>query len=353
MTLEADVRVGLGALELRVPMRVEDGETVAMLGPNGAGKTTFLRALAGLVPLDRGTITLGGLVLDDPAAGTWVTTEQRPIGFVFQEHLLFPHLSALDNVAFGLRTRGRAKRAARGEASGWLTRMGLANRLDAKPRELSGGEAQRVALARALAIDPQLLLLDEPLAALDATTRIEVRRLLLHGLGGFAGPRIVVTHDPVDAMTLADRVVVIEDGRVTQAGSLDDLRNRPRSRYVADLIGVNLYRGVVDGERFTVPESATALRVVSDDPRRRDAFALVRPHAVALHRVEPEGSARNAWAGTVSAVDLEGERVRVRIEGSIPITAEITASALHDLALAVGAPTWVSVKATEIEVFPA
>jgi molybdate transport system ATP-binding protein len=350
LTLTATVELRLGVLDLAVDLVAPGGETVAVLGPNGAGKTTCLRALAGLVPLDAGRVALDDLVLDDPAAGVWVPTERRPIGFVFQDHLLFPHLSAVENVAFGLRARGQRRAAADRAARSWLERLGLLDHAAAKPAQLSGGQAQRVAIARALAVEPRVLLLDEPLAALDATTRIEVRRALRRHLSDFAGPRVVVTHDPVDAMALADRVVVLEAGRVVQAGTLADLRNEPRSRYVADLVGVNLYRGQVQGDRFAL-DAGGALAIVNDEALTGDAFALVRPHAVALHRRAPDGSALNVWEGTVGAVDDEGERARVRVDGGIPLTAEITARSRRDLALVVGDPIWISVKATEIEIF--
>ncbi len=351
MSLDADVRLRRGPLDLQVQLDAADGETMVLLGPNGAGKTTLLSALAGLLPIDDGHITLDGVVLDDPAHGSWVATDRRSIGFVFQDHRLFPHLTALENVAFGLRTRGTRRGDARREARRWLEQMDLAARADARPRQLSGGEAQRVALARALAASPRLLLLDEPLAALDATTRIEVRRDLRRHLGGFTGPRVLVTHDPVDAMALGDRVAVLEDGHVAQAGTLTELWAAPRSRYVADLVGVNLYRGSLHGTQVTLPAGAE-LVVANDEDASGDVFAAVRPEAVALHRARPEGSPRNAWEGTVTTIDLDGHRARVHLEGAIPISAEITQAALDDLALTPGAHAWVSVKATEVETYP-
>jgi len=212
MSLEARVGLRLGRLDLEVELAVGTGELVVLLGPNGAGKTTLLRALAGLVPLDRGRVVLDGAVLEDTAAGAWVPTERRPVGFVFQDYLLFPHLSALENVAFGLRARGLARAEARRRAAAWLDRVGLAAHAAARPRALSGGQAQRVALARAMVGEPRLLLLDEPLAALDAATRAEVRRDLRRHLASFGGTRLLVTHDPLEALALADRLVVLEGG---------------------------------------------------------------------------------------------------------------------------------------------
>ena len=216
--LHADIQIRLGDLHLDIALAVDDGEIVALLGPNGAGKTTALRAVAGLQPLDGGRITLDDTVLDDPASDTFVPTAQRPIGFVFQDYLLFPRMTALDNVAFGLRARRQPKADARTAARGWLARFGLADHADAKPRTLSGGQAQRVALARAVATDPRLLLLDEPLSALDATTRLTVRTELRRHLATFDGARLLVTHDPIDAIVLADRLVIIESGRITRPG---------------------------------------------------------------------------------------------------------------------------------------
>jgi molybdate transport system ATP-binding protein len=348
--LTAQVAVRLGTLDLDVAIEATPGEIVAVLGPNGAGKSTFLRAVAGLVPLDRGRVELDGVGLEDAARGIPLPPERRPIGVVFQDYLLFPHLSALENVAFGLRARGVAARDARTRARSWLDRLGLGNDADAKPRTLSGGQAQRVALARALATDPRLLLLDEPLAALDASARGSVRRDLRRHLTSFAGIRIVITHDPLEAVALADRLVILERGRVVQTGSPADVTQRPRSRYVADLVGVNLLRGTGTAGQVAVSGGAS---LQSADGVDGDVFAVIHPRAVALHRARPEGSPRNVWRGRAAALDFQGDRVRVGVEGEMPIVAEITPAAVRELDLAEGAEVWVSVKATEITVYPA
>jgi molybdate transport system ATP-binding protein len=350
MSLEAQLDVQVGSLSLDVTLDAGPGETVVLLGPNGAGKTTALRVIAGLLALDGGRVVADGHVLDDPAAGTWIPAERRPIGYVFQDHALFPHLSALDNVAFGLRARRVRKREADRRAREWLDRVGMTGHAGKQPRALSGGQAQRVALARALVLEPRVLLLDEPLAALDASARVDTRRELRRHLEGHPGVRIVVTHDPVDAMTLGDRVVVIEAGRVVQAGSLSELRERPRSRYVADLVGMNLYRGTADGPRIRLPDRG---ELVAAEHAHGDVFAVVHPRAVALHRREPEGTPRNVLAGTVEHLDIEGDRVRVIVAGTLPVTAEVTPAAVAELALTAGAPVWASIKATEITVYPA
>jgi molybdate transport system ATP-binding protein len=348
--LQADIALQLGSLALEAQIQVAPGEIVAVLGPNGAGKTTLLRALAGLVRPDRGTVSLDGAVFDDVARGTHLPPERRPIGVVFQDYLLFPHLSALENVAFGLRARGVRTADARKHAAGWLERFGLAREIHTMPRALSGGQAQRVALARALAIDPRLLLLDEPLAALDASTRGELRRDLKRHLASFAGIRIVITHDPLEAIALADRLVILEQGRIVQTGTPTEVTQRPRSRYVADLVGVNLLRGTATAGQVALAGGA---RVQSADGVDGEVFAVIHPRAVALHRSRPEGSPRNVWRGRASALDFQGDRVRVGVEGEMPIVAEVTPAAVRELDLAEGGEVWVSVKATEITVYPA
>jgi molybdate transport system ATP-binding protein len=351
VSLDANLDLQLGTLSLSVLIDAQPGETVVLLGPNGAGKTTLLGALAGLLAIERGHITLDGKGLDDPARKIWVPPERRPIGVVFQDNLLFPHLSALDNIAFGLRGHGARRSDARREARTWLERMDLAEYVNARPRQLSGGQAQRVALARALARPPRLLLLDEPLAALDATTRIDVRRDLRNHLDMFAGPRLLVTHDPIDAMILADRVIVLEHGNITQAGTLSELRAHPRSEYAANLIGVNLYRGTLNGDRIAV-DTGTTLVVVNDHNITGEVFATIRPESVALHTEQPTGTPRNTWVATVMNIDHYGPRARVTLDGPISITAEITQESLDDLAIRPGARLWVSTKATEIEIDP-
>ena len=341
----------LGPLDLDLELTVEPGEVVALLGPNGAGKSTVLRALAGLIALDRGRITIDDTVLDDPAGGTFVPPEQRPIGVVFQDYLLFAHLDATENVAFGLRARGMPKAEARRRAAGWLDRVGLASAARQRPGQLSGGQAQRVALARALATEPRLLLLDEPLAALDAGTRGDVRRDLRRHLASFDGMRLLVTHDPVDAYALADRVVVLEAGTVVQSGTIAEVTAHPRSRYVADLVGINLLTGRLADHVLTTPDGATV--VVGGEQEDGPAFAAVRPQAISLHLGHPEGSQRNVWSCTVADVDQRADRVRVMLSGPVALVAEITPGALAALALQPGDPVWAAVKASEITTYPA
>jgi molybdate transport system ATP-binding protein len=350
VSLEARVRVELDGYALTADLDAAPGETVAVIGPNGAGKTTLLRALAGLRPLTAGRIALDDVVLDDAAAGQYRPPERRPIGVVFQEHLLVPHLSATDNVAFGLRARGLRRAAARQRAAGGLARVGLEDRGEARPAELSGGQAQRVALARALATEPALLLLDEPLAALDAATRNEVRRDLRRHLASFGGVRLLVTHDLVDVAVLADRVVVLEEGAVVQTGAPEEITARPRTPWLAELVGTNLFRGQAAGGTLTL-DGGGAL-VIADRAASGAVWALVSPRAVALHPARPGGSPRNTWSGRVTSVEPAGDRARVRVAGAPSITAEVTAAAVGDLGLVEGRDVWVAVKATEIDVGP-
>jgi molybdate transport system ATP-binding protein len=350
MSLKASIELRLGQLDLEVDIAVATGELVVLLGPNGAGKTTLLRALAGLVPLGGGRVDLDGVVLEDVQARQRVPTERRPIGFVFQDYLLFPHLSAMENVAFGLRARGVPRAQARARASAWLERVGLSDHARSRPRSLSGGQAQRVALARAMVSDPRLLLLDEPLAALDAATRSEVRRDLRRHLASFDGTRLLVTHDPLEAMTMADRLVVLEKGHVTQTGTPADVSGQPRSRYVAELVGMNLLSGHAIGH---IVKLAAGGELVAADENQGEVFAAVHPHSVALHRRPPEGTPRNVWAGTAESLEVIGDRVRVRVAGQVPIVAEVTPAAASELRLADGGPVWATVKATEVDVYPA
>ncbi|MTV26718.1 ABC transporter ATP-binding protein [Nitriliruptoraceae bacterium ZYF776] len=347
--MHAAVALSLGPLHLDVEVAVAAGEVVAVLGPNGAGKTTLLRLLAGLRTPDRGRVSLGDRVLADVAGSIHVPPADRRVGVVFQDHLLFPHLSVLENVAFGPRAVGVPAADARATARARLVEVGLSDRARDRPTQLSGGQAQRVALARALATDPDLLLLDEPLAALDVDTRRDVRALLRRHLAAFPGPAVVVTHDPVEALTLADRLVVLEGGRVTQDGPPAEVTARPRSRWVAELVGLNLLRGVADGTTIDVGHGVS-LR--SADPASGPVAVVVHPRAVAVHRRPPDGSPRNVLTGEVADLDVRGDHVRVRVDGPVPLVAEVTPDAVAALDLGAGGPVHLAVKATELRVHP-
>ncbi|MDQ6927290.1 MAG: ABC transporter ATP-binding protein [Actinomycetota bacterium] len=343
--------VELPGFTLDVALTIAAATTTALVGPNGAGKTTLLRALSGLRSLTTGRIELDGVVLDDPERGAYLPPERRAVGVVFQDNLLFPHLDALDNVAFGLRERGHRRREARRVAAGWLERMDLHGRAGARPRDLSGGEAQRVALARALALQPALLLLDEPLAALDATTRNEVRRDLRHHLAEFSGARLLITHDPIDAAVLADHVVVLDNGRIAQTGTPAEITAQPRSRWVAELVGTNLFPGRAGTGGMVTLDSGGAL-MVADRLPAGPVFATVHPRAVSLHSHRPEGSARNTWPGRIETIEPVGDRLRIRVGATPCIVAEVTPAAAADVGLREATDVWIAVKATEIEVYP-
>lgn len=349
MSLQLDVCVRLGSFALAVALDVGDNRVTAVLGPNGAGKSTLLRCIAGSLAIDSGSIRLGDRMVDAPPS-IFVPAAQRRIGIVHQDYLLFPHLSVLENVAFGPRAQGRSAAAARRAAIELLERMDVADHAAMKPWALSGGQAQRVALARALATDPDVLLLDEPLAALDATTRIEVRRDLRRHLAEFAGPTVLVSHDPIDALALADDVAILEGGMLTQVGAMADVAAHPRSRYVADLIGTNLITGTAHGGTIET-DRGFALSIA--ESRQGAVFATIAPAAIALHCNEPEGSPRNRWLTSIAQLDLLGDRVRVRMASPLELTAEVTPGAIAELGLAEGDPVWASVKATEIVSYPA
>ena len=357
MTLVVDVSARRGAFEVRAAFDAAAGQTVALLGPNGSGKSTLVSCLAGLLPPAEGRIELDGDALDDAEDGAHVPPERRPIGVVFQDLLLFPHLSAIENVAFPLRARGVVKPDARERAARLLERMGVAGRAGARPRELSGGEAQRVALARALIAEPALLLLDEPLSALDVGARARVRELIRDELARFPGVRIIVTHDPIEAAMLADRLVLFEDGRVTQIGSLEEIRSAPRSRYAADLVGVNSFRGRLEPFEEGAGRLATGEGdVVAPWPEGfegGEVVGLLRPADVTLSLEPPAGSARNVFRGRVTSIAVEGERARVRIATSPPLVAEVTLGSVERLGLRDGVDVWASFKAVEVQVLPA
>ena len=335
------------SFRLEVALSIQPGTTTALLGPNGAGKSTAVAAIAGLRPIDGGRIELGGAVLDDPSAATFVPPEERNIGVVFQDYLLFPNLTVLENVAFGLRSRGVRRDEAHTRSVDWVDRLGLGGLADRNPLELSGGQAQRVAMARALVTEPDLLLLDEPLAALDVTTRAQLRRTLAEHLRSFPGPRLLITHDPTEAFLLADEIHVIEDGTITQSGTADEIRLRPRTSYIADLVGSNLFAGTAAQGRV---ETEGHHLHVADTEIAGNVLITIRPTSVSIHLHEPDGSPRNSWPTTIDLMEPLGERTRLRTGSPLPLVVEITTEATRALDLAVGAQVWVAVKATEVGV---
>jgi molybdate transport system ATP-binding protein len=320
--------------------------------------------------LRAGRVVVGHVVLDDAERGVSVPVPAREVGLVFQDYRLFPHLDVLDNVAFAGTVRragpGRSvgqgrqgRRAARDGARAWLGRLGIAELAGRRPAQLSGGQAQRVALARALASGPRMLLLDEPLAALDARTRLEVRGELRRHLTAFGGPSLLVTHDPLEALVLADRVLVLEHGRVVQEGTPAEVARRPATEYVARLVGLNLYAGTAtgaDGGGLAVAlDGGGVLHAAAGEAQPgagSRVLVAVPPTAVTLHAERPSrGSARNAWAGTVAGLELLTDRVRVAVDGTPSALVDVTPAAVAELGLEAGRPVWLAVKATEVTAY--
>ncbi|MEV4875554.1 ABC transporter permease [Streptomyces cyaneofuscatus] len=331
----------------RLTLAADPGTTIAVVGPNGAGKTTLLRALLGLTPRAHAQLRLGDTDV------TALPPHRRGVAWVPQDGALFPHLSALTNTAYGLRTQDVPRAEARREAQSWLDRLGVGHLAHRKPGQLSGGQAQRVALARALAARPRLLLLDEPLAALDQTTRAHVRHTLRRHLAEFGGVCLIVTHDPVEAVSLADRVLVLDDGRVLQDEPPAEVTRHPRSPWVARMLGRNAWPGTATADGLDL---AGGGHLVVAEPLApgTEALAVIAPEAVSVHREKPTGSPRNVWPGTVREITSGGSRLRLLItSGRAPdLVAEITPQAAAELRIADGTEVWTGVKATEVTVVP-
>ena len=345
--LHLDVAVGTRGVVL--DLHVAEGETVALLGPNGAGKSTVLAAAAGLLRPDIGTVSLGGRVLFDHAAGTWVPPHGRGIALLAQDARLFPHLSAFDNVAFGPRAGRVPRRVAAERAARWLEEVGMTAYARRRPHELSGGQAQKVAIARALATEPEVLLIDEPLAALDVEAAPEVRDLLRRVT--HERTTVLVTHDVLDAALLADRIAVMHGGRVVEEGETSRVLSRPTSDFGARFAGLNLVRGVAEDGSLRMPDGRL-LHGIAESAlvEGAPAAAVVSPSAVSVHLDAPHGSPRNSLDATVTALEPHGQLVRVRTD---LLSADITPPAVADLRLRTGAAVVLSVKATEVHLHPA
>ena len=348
--LSVNAEIRRGGFVLTVSLSAAPGQVLGVLGPNGAGKSTLLSAVAGLTPVASGRITLGGRVMDDADSGAFAEASERPVGFVFQNYRLFPHLTVAENVAFSPRARGMGRREARSAAGHWLNRLGLTDLAQRKPDQLSGGQAQRVALARALAGQPALLLLDEPLSALDAGTRLDVQAELKRHLAEFAGPCVLVTHDPLEALVLADQLIVLEAGRIVQRGTPQLVARQPATDYVAKLVGLNLYPGHASGSRIAL--TAGGSFVAASQGLHGEVLVAVRPSAIVVSNQRPlASSARNIWPARITGLTLLADRVRLDLEGQPSALADITPAAVAELSLSPGSQVWLTVKATELEVY--
>ena len=355
--LEVQVEKRLSAFTLEASLSVPGSSVVVVVGESGSGKTTLLRLIAGLIAPDRGRVALGARVLDDVAAGIHVPARERPVGYVPQDYALFPHLTVRENVGFGLHARGRRGVALSRRVDGALERLGIAEWAGQRPPQLSGGQQQRVALARALVPEPEILLLDEPLAALDPPTRRAVRGELRRLLEGLSCVSLFVTHSPAEALAFGERIAVLESGRVTQHGSREALLLEPRTRYVAEFLGTNLFRARVtrredDGLARLAAEGGEIL--AADRDLGEEVFALVDPRDVTLSLERPEGSAQNVLHGLVEEVQPEpphGERVRVSLATRPPLVAEVTRAAAERLTLRAGTSVYAAFKATGVRLF--
>ncbi|MGH3566012.1 MAG: sulfate/molybdate ABC transporter ATP-binding protein [Pseudonocardia sp.] len=346
---------------LDAELRVESGEVLAILGPNGAGKSTLLGVLAGLLRPESGRVELGGRVLIDTEKGVQIPTHQRRVGLLAQQALLFPHLSAAANVAFGPRCAGVDRWEADRVARRWLSEVDVTELADRRPSQLSGGQAQRVALARALAGEPDLLLLDEPLSALDVNSGPAMRALLRRVVRDAGRTTILITHHVLDALVLADRVLVMTDGLVVEQGPTRDVLTRPRSAFAARVAGLNLISGTVCADGLRTAAGAL-ISGRHSDPCEVDtpAVAVFPPSAVGVFRVRPDGSPRNVVEVVLAAMEPRGDIVRLRVvapRGGFDwidgLAADVTPAAVADLAIDPGQTLWFAVKATEVDIHPA
>ena len=352
--LSVDVEARLSRLVVQSALELPGG-TLGLIGPSGAGKSTVLRAVAGLLRPDRGRIELAGRTLFDSEAGIDLPPEDRHIGVVFQDYALFPHLTVSGNVAYGLRAAGVGRHDAARRSAETLGRFGMESLAGVRPASLSGGERQRVALARAVVTEPDALLLDEPLSALDAATRGSVATELAGHLGELGLPTILVSHDFQDVVGLADRIAVMEGGRVVQSGTAAELLESPASQFVAAFTGVNFFHGTAGphGELTAIASSDGDATFLSTDGASGRVGVVVYPWEVAISKDAPDGSALNTLVGPVRRMAVVGNRVRVTVGSRPPVVAEITEESAARLGLGPGVPVVATWKATGTRLVPA
>lgn len=349
--LEVDVEARAGAISVSCGFEVNPGSAVALVGASGAGKTTVLRAIAGLVHPQRGRIVCDQDTWFDAQRRIWVAPQQRDCAFVFAEYALFGHMSVIENVAFGLRASGYDRKSARKKSIDALERINVAALGPRCASSLSSGEAQRVAIARALALEPRVLLLDEPLSAIDVERRPPIREVLQQRIAHAGITAVLVTHEPIEAMLFSDMLIVMENGAVVQRGSSAELRERPLTSYVAAFSGVNLYRGVARplANGISEVEVPGALVVIVGQVSGPVAL-VIDPDAIALSPTRPESSARNALRGIVASVVPDGAALRVSVASTPPIVARITKQSADELGIAPGASVFATFKASEVRV---
>ena len=355
MSLDARIELARGSFELSVAFDVPTGSVLALLGPNGSGKSTVLGCLAGLVTPRSAQVTVAGRTLVGDRVD--LPPHTRGIGLLSQDALLFPHLSAVDNVAFAPRSTGAGRRRARELAYFWLAEVDAAELADRRPAQLSGGQAQRVAIARALAAEPDLLLLDEPFAALDVDAAPAIRGLLRRVLK--TGPTtVLVTHDPLDALALADHVAVLGDGRIVERGPTREVLAAPRTAFTARIAGLNLVAGTAEADGLRTASGEVVAGIPAEDVVPGEpAVAVFAPNAVAVYPRDGEhrGSPRNTSDAVVAALEPHGPVIRLRVEASgwaHGLTADLTPAAVADLALEPGSAVTLSVKAATVSVHP-
>ena len=337
--LDARVILNRDSLTLDVELQLQHGEVIAVLGPNGAGKTSLLHALLGWLELESGWIMVDGEVIDSPDTDSYVPPQHRPFGMVFQDGLLFPHMSVEKNILFGAGKDFNLKPLAESlQASELLAKF---------PSELSAGERQRAAIARSLAARPKVLFLDEPFSALDIQGKRRGRSLLKEALAIEVSGCLMVTHDLVDAFTLADRVMIIEGGKLTQFDVPDRIRSRPGSEWIADLVGWNYYEGIGEGSVVTLPHGTTIF--TAQDDLDGPTSISINPASVSIFKSQPSGSPRNSWLSSIQNIEILGGRARVSLVGEIDICADITTAAANELRQSISSEVWVSVKATEVD----
>jgi len=356
LSLETTIRLSRGSLRLDVELHAPAGKTLVLLGPNGAGKSTLLEAIAGLIPIESGLLRLDSRLLECPKRKIRVPARKRPIGLMFQGLWLFPHLSVLDNVLYGLRALGTPRHEAIHRVRETLERLDLPHLLQRRPAEISGGEAQRVALARVLVLKPRLLLLDEPLSALDVESRPRTREFLRRALHAFDGPRIVISHDPTEARLLADQLAVLEHGRITQCGPAAEVFEQPHTPWIAAISGVNLLHGVLYRKRGQTCLQASGLHLILEDcpllpPQRVNA--TIPAHAITLQPARDVPLPSDTLEGSVHSIIRTGSRFRVHIDSEPALWVEVSPERLRETGLDHGVRVWAQLEPRALRMFPA